>query len=607
KPEKIPTRQSESNREDSLAPETVAKACGSIHSLLDHLDPEQRAAAAHLHGPLLIVAGPGTGKTRTLTYRIAHLIKDHHVEAGSCLAITFTNRAAQEMRERLIQLLPDDHGKAVHVMTFHSFGLFILKENHEKAGLPEKFRVIDESEQLSLLHEQLGLSMTKAKKWLRRLARINRGEIEPESDPEEAEILSAYRRILQSEGAVDFDDLIRLSVALLSEEPGLVKAYRDRFRWISVDEFQDVDAQQCRLLQLICPPEGNLCAIGDPDQAIYGFRGSDVRFFNRFQTNFPKAHKVYLNRNYRSTTTIVKAALQAIAPSSLEKNRELRAVFEAHQPIQIHSSQSEAAEAEWVVHSIEQMIGGTSLFSLDSKRVDNQETKALAFSDFAVLYRTDAQAAALEVAFKRSGIPYQKHGHRFLLENPILQKAIEALETWPEEKSMAERLELTGKKLTTEGNDEAEVLAAIQQLRSLSAGSSDRLEDLRARLTGMSEADLWDPRAERVSMLTLHASKGLEFPVVFIVGCEDGIHPLIIGDPAETDIDEERRLFFVGITRAEKHLFLSHAKSRNWRGQRQNRQPSPFLQDIEQVLLEINHQKEYRSSKPQGHQLDLFA
>lgn len=574
-------------------------------SILDHLDSEQREAAAHIAGPLLIVAGPGTGKTRTLTHRIAHLIKDHTIPSEQCLAITFTNRAAKEMQERLVQLLPDSE-QPVPVMTFHSLGLSILKENGERVGLPLPFRVIDEKEQLRFLKDKLSLSATKAKGWLRKFSHFNRIGAESKLESEEIDILHTYRNALRENGLVDFDDLIRLPVSLLSKTPDLVQIYRDRYRWISVDEFQDVDERQYRLLQLLCPPEGNLCAIGDPDQAIYGFRGSDVRFFQRFADDFPDTRKVYLSRNYRSTTTIVNAAIQAIAPATLEKDRTLRAVFEAHRAIEIHQCPAEGAEAESVVHSIEQMMGGISLFSLDSKRVGDGENRSLSFSDFAVLYRTDNQAEVLQKAFDHSGIPYQKRGHTALTDHPIVEMIIEGLSLSSVQGSLVDRLTEESQKRILEGENEIEIRSITQHLQSFATAGNGRLDDFLSRLAMASQTDLWDPRAERVSLLTLHASKGLEFPVVFIVGCEDGILPLHWGDATDSNIDEERRLFFVGMTRAQEHLCLLHAKARTWRGERKKFEPSPFLQDIEKALLQITEQEIKQISKPRGHQLDLF-
>lgn len=577
----------------------------SADGILGQLDVEQRTAAAHFNGPLLIVAGPGAGKTRTVTHRIAHLIADQSVPPEQCLAITFTNRAAAEMRERLIRLLPDQ-AAIVPVMTFHALGLTLLREQAELAGLPTPFRVIDEATQIDLLKTVLSCTEAKAKKWLKKVPQLGRSATVPEPGSEDAEVLQTYRHAMHERGWVDFDDLIRLPVVLLEENASLVEGYRDRFRWISVDEFQDVDEWQYRLLQLLCPPDGNLCAIGDPDQAIYGFRGSDVRFFRQFEDDYPQITKVYLSRNYRSTTAIVDASMQAISPTTLEKGRTLQAVHEGHQHVEIHECQTERAEAERVVHSIESMIGGSSLFSLDSKRVHHDENRSLSFVDFAVLYRTDSQADALLEAFERSGIPFQKRAHDPLAEHPIARSIIEELESGDDTASLPERLIQAGERLTAEGTPEFEVRSIVRLLQSCVVDGGDQLADFQSRLALMSQTDLWDPRAERVSLLTLHASKGLEFPVVLMVGCEQGIMPLTWGAGDDTDVAEERRLFFVGMTRAKDLLQLSHAKTRIQHGERKERRRSQFLDPIEEALL-LNRRHEVKRTKPQGQQLDLFG
>lgn len=472
----------------ATAPVLDLRATGALAdpadpSVLAGLDPEQRVAAEVAEGPLLVVAGPGTGKTRVLTYRIARLIAEGVAAAGECLALTFTRRAAEEMRDRLRALVPGA-ADAVTVTTFHGLGLRILKEQHEAAGLPPAFRVAEVDE-----------------------------------DPGRP-------------GTVTLDDLLALPVKLLEADSSLVEHYRRRYRWIAVDEYQDVDEVQYRLVRLLAPPDGNVCAIGDPDQAIYGFRGADVGFFLRFRQDFPGARVVGLARNYRSSPAIVHGALQAIAPGSLVEGRVLEAVGDHGAParIAVHEAPTERAEAEFVVKTVDGLLGGFSHFSLDTGRVAGAGETALSFADIAVLFRTDAQADPVVEALDRAGVPYRRRGE---------------------------------------------------------------------------EADDWDPRADRVSLLTLHAAKGLEFEVVFIVGCEDGLLPLRWGSSGP-DADEERRLLFVGMTRARSHLHLCHARRRLWRGKVRDRSPSPFLRDIEELLLERRAPDFPRSPRPQGTQLQLL-
>jgi superfamily I DNA/RNA helicase len=594
--------------------------------ILDQLDADQRAAAETLRGPLLIVAGPGTGKTRTLTHRIAHLVADHRVAPEQCLAITFSRRAAGEMSERLVQLLPDA-GRRVPVMTFHALGLTILKEHAERLDLPPHFRVAGDDERVRLICDRLDLAERQAERALAALSRMKRTGATEREDSEARQLLARYVAVMRAHGLVDFDDLILLPARLLGGAPDgqecppysaeLTAAYRRRWPWVSVDEYQDIDEAQYRLIRCLVPPDGNLCAIGDPDQAIYGFRGASPEIFLRFTADFPTATTVHLRHNYRSSKTIVDAALQAIAPSSLVSDR-----------IQIHAATSEKAEAEFVVHTIERLIGGSTFFSLDSGRVAAHEgaEQDLSFADFAVLYRTEAQADALVEALARSGIPFQKRSHRRLTEQPTVRAMIERMQPSlapvlrgesvphalaPElrgegcgEGSVAERWRQAGQAIAEQ---RPEAVEFTRQLLPLAERCEHDLSRFLSDLALGVDLDSWDPRADRVSLLTLHASKGLEFAVVFLVGCEDGIMPLRWGSDPDANRDEERRLFFVGMTRARQRLFLLHARQRLWRGQIRDMPISPFLEQIQEDLLERAQTAVRRKKKtPAETQLQLF-
>ena len=558
--------------------------------MLAGLDPDQRAAAEIVEGPLLIVAGPGTGKTRTLTHRIAHLIADHGIAPEACLAITFTRRAVGEMRERLASLLPDGRGPRVPVMTFHALGLAILREQEDRLGLGAPLRVAGESEALAVARESLGVSALEASRLLTdRAAR-----------PE------AYERALHARGLVDFDDLIALPVGLLATQADLAAHYRARWPHLSVDEYQDVDAQQYQLVRLLAAGAASLCAIGDPDQAIYGFRGTDVRFFGQFQSDYPAARVVSLTRNYRSTRTIVDAALQAVAPTTLVRDRVLLARTAGTSRVILRECATERAEAEFVVETIERLVGGTSLTSFDTGRVSGAAESVCAFNDFAVLYRTDAQTPPLVEAFARSGIPFQKRAHTPLAGHPTVQTLLARLKTLPPDAPLADRLATASTQLAREDKPDPDLRAITDALRPLAEKHGASLDAFVSELALGVDVDLHDPRAERVSLLTLHAAKGLEFRVVFIVGCEDGLLPHRFSfDEAETvDLAEERRLFFVGLTRAREHLFLTHARRRHWRGEFRDRAPSPFLRAIREALLE--RQQEAAPALPRTRQLELF-
>ncbi|MEU4800832.1 UvrD-helicase domain-containing protein [Actinosynnema sp. NPDC023587] len=526
-------------------PAPVQSTVDGEGSLLDGLDPDQRAAAAAGGGPLLIIAGPGTGKTRTLTHRIAHLVTERGVPPEECLAITFTRRAAEEMAERLVALAPG-HAHRLTVVTFHSLGVRMLREHHAAAGLPADFGIADPDRQV-----EVALSVAGGDKEARRL--VEEGD-------------EQYKKALRAQDLVDFDDLVALPLALLENDAELVTAYRARYRWISVDEYQDVDERQYRLLRLLAPADGNLTAIGDPDQAIYRFRGADVGFFLRFREDFPGAPSVQLTRNYRSSARIVEGAVQVIAPTSLVPGRELRAVGEhGDARIGVHHASSEQAEAVFVARTVERVLGGASFHAFDSGRVSVSEgAQGLGFSDFAVLYRTDRQSRALVEVLTRSGLPFQKRSHDRLADRPGVARIARGL-------ARATGNSVLDRVRASAGEDHT----AYELLKPLAVECGSDFERFRTTLALGVEVDTWDPRADRISLLTLHASKGLEFPVVFVVGCADGVLPLRWPGSAVDDdvdaVDEERRLMFVGMTRARRHLFLSHS------GERAR---SPFLAEL---------------------------
>jgi DNA helicase-2/ATP-dependent DNA helicase PcrA len=574
------------------------------------LDPEQRAAAEAVDGPLLIVAGPGTGKTRTLTHRLAHLVAERGAAPEQCLAVTFSRRAAAEMEERLAALLPGAAGR-LPVTTFHGLGLTLLREQAAEAGLASGFRVAAPAERVEIAREIFDLTPSKAERVLEEIGRVRRRravETEEAFPPEITERTSLYEEALTRRELVDFDDLLVRPLVLFRERPDLADLYRARFRWISIDEYQDVDALQYALIRLLAPVDGNLCAIGDPDQSIYGFRGADVGFFLRFRKDFPGARVVHLTRNYRSTRTLVEAACQAIRPASLVPDRRLVAVRQGEAPrIVIQRAGSERAEAEQVVHTLEKLVGGTSSFSLDSGRIGYEDQAVLSFGDVAILYRTDSQAAPLVEALGRAGIPFQKRSHRPLAEQPGARAILPLLQKNDPEERIEILLEKAVLELASGDLDDAgrtALLSAAELLRPLALRFGTDLDAFLAEMAVGGEVDAWDPRAERVSLLTLHASKGLEFPVVFLVGCEDGLLPLTWpgGDPP--DVAEERRLFFVGLTRARSRLFLFHSRKRTVRGEAHEALPSPFLGDIEEALLDVREERAAAARRPE--QLSLL-
>lgn len=634
-------------------PATLAPRLAQTPNLLAALDADQQAAARLVEGPLVIIAGPGTGKTRTLTHRIAHLVADHGAKPEECLAITFTRRAAEEMRRRLAGLLPAAQAERLPVLTFHALGYRLLCQYGARLGLVEPLRVAGRKQSAGLLQEIFALSPRRAEQLTETLSRLRRSRAADEHKGKQAREndehpahrqrqerlpaqARAYEKALRARGLVDLDDLLVLPVELLRGHVDIREEVRAAYRWVSVDEFQDVEPRQYELLRLMVPPEGNLCVIGDPDQAIYGFRGGDVGCFAQFAADFPTARRVVLKRNYRTIGPILSAALEMIAPASLLGARSLQAALDGLDRVEIHAAATERAEAELVVHTIERMIGGSTFFSLDSGRVEAGEGGGLSFADFAILYRTEAQADVLVEALARSGMPFRRHSHRWLAEQPALERLLGELERLPAELPLAERIE----QVAAAVGDELPELATLREpLKALAERCGNDCGQFRAELALGVDVDLWDPRADRVALLTLHAAKGLEFPVVFIVGCEDGLLPLRFGmadrarktEPAkaqqaqhapraeqttnapqapwaqraadteqatQSQLAEERRLLFVGMTRAERRLILTWARRRFWQGRIRPRQPSPFLADIrEHLLARHEHRAPLRRSK----------
>ena len=417
----------------------------------------------------------------------------------------------------------------------------------------------------------------------------------------------AYQQELAARDLLDFDDLVRLAVDALGED-AIAGDLRQRYRYVSIDEYQDVDEAQYRLVRRLAPSDANLCAIGDPNQAIYGFRGADVRFFRSFLTDFPDAREVHLSRNYRSTKTIVRASADLLTDAS---NTEAMRDGEAPR-VQLHDAATERAEAEYVVHSIERMIGGHSFFSIDSGRTDgpgdggDEPSGDLDFSDFAILLRTDALAEPVEEALARSGMPYQSRSIAPLLDDPAVAELMRRFAESGTDGTIEERI----RRVIGEAGDDAgrEALEqAFATLVPLVEGCGDDDERFLAEVALARQDDAFDPRAQRIALLTMHAAKGLEYRVVFIVGCEDGIAPLAFGPDGPDDPAEERRLFYVAATRAIDRLVLTRARRRRWRGEIRDREPSPYLADIRERLTEIHRLGSPRGRKPKGRQLDLFG
>ncbi len=595
-PESAPAEASLTPSPDPATPGQLSLPADSppgTPDTLAGLDAHQRQAVEAVDGPLLIVAGPGSGKTRTLTHRIAHLVSNHGAAPSGCLAVTFTRRAADEMRRRLRALLPEVWA-AIPLHTFHSLGLSILRQHWNAAGLQRGFRVVAEAQRTALLREVLQISKRQARS---RLSAISHGRRTgtPAADAGLAHAWEVYRHEMETRNWCDFDDLVIRAADALEADPEIRGQWRQRHPRVCIDEYQDVDEQQVRLIRQLVPPGGNICAIGDPDQAIYGFRGAERRFFMEFAEHFPGARVARLNRNYRSSRNIVTLSSQVIAASA-SAGPSIPVLDDAAGRITLHEAASDKAEAEFIVQSLEAALGGHNFFSIDSGRSEAGHGRDLSFSDFAVLYRTEAQAAPLVEALQRSGMPFQQRSHDPLASHPGVAALVDTLGHGAGTGSVRQRLEAA-----CTGTDQRE---ACELLKPLAEACGDDLERFLSELALATQVDTWDPRADRISLLTLHAAKGLEFPVVFIAGCEDGLLPLTWGKTRE--LAEERRLVYVGVTRAMTRLYLCRARKRRWRGKIREMRPSPYLADIEERLLEQSRTRHAGARRRKDSQLDMF-
>jgi superfamily I DNA/RNA helicase len=543
-----------------------------------------------------------------LTHAIAHRVRAG-LPPEHCLAVTFTRRARDELAERVAALVPGAAGQ-VTVATFHGLGLLILREQCKRVGLDAGLKVADEPTRLAVLRQLSGsgkpaalASRISASK--RVLPALDGSPSDPGADAETMALAARYDATLRERGLVDTDDLLTLPVSLLGDDPSLARAYQSRWTDVFVDEYQDVDEAQYRLLRLLTGEGSQVCAIGDPDQAIYGFRGGDVGYFLRFREDFPAAADLRLSRGYRSAPTIMRAAMQLIRPGTLVPGRELVPARTdiPDGPVTVHAAAGERDEAEAVATEIEKMLGGASFHALDSRAVDARDRTEhqLSFADFAVLYRTSGQAVAVAEALARRGFPVQRRSHARLaamagVPEILASLGAPALDSVPVPVAELVTAAVAAALGAVPGAEpgsvsgRAETLAAISMaadvLAPLAARCGSDLDKFLDELALGAEVDTWDPRADRISLLTLHAAKGLEFPVVFIVGCDDGLLPLRPWSGAVTDYAEERRLLFVGMTRATTRLVLLTAAQRSIHGTPARCSPSPFLASVDPALLD---------------------
>lgn len=622
---KTVTRAARSSAEGKLSPKR-------FDPILDPLNPEQREAVLHEGSHLLIVAGPGTGKTLTLTHRIAHLVQSGKADPSQVLALTFTNKAAREMGGRT-RLLLGDMSARVRASTFHGFCVEVLRSEGKRNGIPKEFTLCSEWDARKLAEQVVsdsGLKKPAARTFIKRLPLLKR-----EKDPADPQwlLLQAYQEKLRGSSMLDLDDLECETMRLFEDHPDVRDAFARRYPWVFVDEYQDTNPVEVSILKTLATPrlgEVRVCAIGDPDQSIYGFRGSEVRSFHSFDCDFPGAKVVRLSRNYRSGQRILDGAA-----SILDKQDPLQGQTGPGEIIRVAPCRSSAEEAEMIVAEIERLMGGTSHFSIDSGRAESCEMgEGLSFGDVSVLFRLNVQGDALEEAFERSGIPYARSGEtplilkhpvhliwRFLLAalHPEIRHYRELYLQLPEVRevdggSLLHRfrpkgsagevldhvLDLHGVDLSTED--------AVESLRRVKSLAEPFSGDLRGFLDRLSLDRAMDHEAlpgDRVALMSLHAAKGLEWPVVFIAGCEEGLLPCTLF--GTRDDEEEKRLFYVGMTRARHRLILSHAAQRILDGRPMGNGPSPFLKLIPADLCGPLERKRPKSKAKPQQQLGFFT
>ncbi len=589
------------------------------------LNDEQFAAAQHPSGPALIMAGPGTGKTRVLTCRIKYLIKTHKVAQENILALTFTNKAAQEMKERLLKT----HNQPLsNVFTFHALGYVLLQEQ-----LGDALTIIDQQDKQTIL-AKLGCRKRQCKQISEKITAAKQQLMLPQHLDEEdlGQIYWDYQNFLSEHDLVDLDDLICRSTRLLMENPDMAQTYRQRFQWIMIDEYQDVNYAQYQLIRTLCPDDhANLYVIGDPNQAIYGFRGADVRYIEQFLEDWPSAKQFTLNTSYRCTNRILRASGQVI--QAFSEGQALQGLHSGVR-LQMVEQRSDKAEAEFVARTIEHLIGGLRFFSMDSDISDGHQYKGIrSLDDFAVLCRTTAQMAALEKAFFDHSVPYQRIDREPFFKTPPIA-AIMDLIKWslhPSRALLGERIQQN--KITDPPKapldliPEMEPVEAIdivwqscfnakaqkthdslyQELLSFCRTDDHALSDFVHFVDLATSVDTYQHHTEKVALMTLHSSKGLEFPCVFIVGCEDRLLPYGLFEGQTSDPTEERRLLYVGMTRARHLLYLSWAQTRVLNGRSYQLPPSPFLHTIEKELTEIPDTTAPKRKKKQDNQMMLFT
>jgi len=670
-------------REDAQQAERAAKAARRAKEIVGRLNPEQARAVTTTEGPLLILAGAGSGKTRVLAHRIAYLVGVKNVRPWSILAVTFTNRAAGELRERIIALVGEP-GRDVQAGTFHSLCARVLRRDGEAIGISRRFVVYDTEDQQSLMKQLLreeDLPLTGEFRPSAVLGAISRAKNEMldatflrenavnHHERTIARLAVRYAERLKKVGALDFDDLLLDAVRLFDEAPKVLERYQDRWRYLHVDEYQDTNRPQYLWIRALAAKHGNLAVVGDDDQSIYRWRGADIRNILDFERDWPNATVVKLERNYRSTQVILEAAHAVVSRNTERTDKKLWTDRTGGALIQRFEAYNEEEEAEWIARQVEGLVGGRG--SVLTRRADDEDAGTLRARDIAVMYRMNAQSRAIEESFLRYGIRYQLvGGTRFYSRREVKdalaylrvlrsdtdsvsferiinvpsraigEKTIEVLRgvsaregipIWeaieraarsevdglvprartsladfaalvrrlrtrvgvlPLPELLDETLEASSyRAMLADGSEDGEDRwANLLELRSVTTRyddlePEDALDRLLEETALVADQDTYEGDADAATLITLHAAKGLEFPVVFIAGLEEGVFPHSRALDDEKELEEERRLAYVGMTRAMRRLYLSHAWRRATWGMGQPSVPSRFLLEIPAELM----------------------
>ena len=632
--------------------------------LLDSLNPVQRQAVEHTEGALLLLSGAGSGKTRVITHRIAHLIRHHNVSPFNILAVTFTNKAAGEMKTRLEALI-GDISRQLWVSTFHSSCARILRRDIEQLGYSRTFTIYDTTDQQTLIKEilktlQLREDQNNPRAILGMISNAKNELIKPDLYAETAEdffeqrvaqIYRIYQDYLRENEALDFDDLIMLTVELFESCPDVLEYYQDKFQYILIDEYQDTNHSQYRLVHALAKKHQNICVVGDDDQSIYSWRGADITNILNFEQDYPNTTILRLEQNYRSTQNILSAAYEVVRNNRRRKEKQLWTENDTGEGIICYEAMDEVNEAGYVVQEIQ-----------------NWKSRGLKYGDCVIFYRINAQSRTFEDALRSDNIPYQiVGGLRFyermevkdvlaylrVIVNPadtislkriintprrgIGATTIQQLENFanaegislfeavmqvreiptirsaaqekvrafadlilslspnePPVQTIETTLERTGYLDYLEGDRTIEAQSRVENVGELiTAAAEYEQNELEPTLFGFLEMvtltadiDSMDDKSDVVTLMTLHSAKGLEFPIVFMVGVEEGSLPHQRATSSEDELEEERRLCYVGITRAKEQVYLTHANLRRLYGREEYRARSRFIDEIPEDLLE---------------------